>query len=89
MSKSIVLKVSSAFLVGGQVARAGELVEVTVTEAKDLLSRGKAVLATADDAPKLQEPQQQEGEGTQANEGQNAAPVAPAAKAQRQPKKAK
>ena len=47
MSESVVLKVTSAFLVGGQVAKAGELVEVTKAEAKDLLHRGKATLAVS------------------------------------------
>lgn len=53
MSKTVMLKVTSAFLVGGEVARKGEVVEVTTAEAKDLLHRGKAVLATAADEPKL------------------------------------
>lgn len=53
MSKTVMLKVTSAFLVGGEVARNGEVVEVTTAEAKDLLHRGKAVLATAADEPKL------------------------------------
>ena len=43
--EAVTLKVTSAFLVGGKVARTGELVEVTMTEAKDLLARGKATLA--------------------------------------------
>lgn len=51
MTKSVFLKVSSAFLVGGQIAKTGEIVEVTEAEAKDLLQRGKATLATANDAP--------------------------------------
>ncbi len=55
MSKTVMLKVTSAFLVGGELARSGEVVEVTTAEAKDLLHRGKAVLATAADEPK--EPQ--------------------------------
>lgn len=45
---SVTLKVTSAFLVGGALARPGELVEVTVSEAKDLLARGKAELATVE-----------------------------------------
>lgn len=53
MSKTVMLKVTSAFMVGGEVARKGEVVEVTTAEAKDLLHRGKAVLATAADEPKL------------------------------------
>jgi hypothetical protein len=51
MSKSVFLKVSSAFLVGGHIATVGEIVEVSEAEAKDLLQRGKASLATAHDAP--------------------------------------
>ena len=50
MNKSVFLKVSSAFLVGGTIAKTGEIVEVSEGEAKDLLQRGKATLATADDA---------------------------------------
>lgn len=54
MPESIVLKVTSAFLVGGKLAKAGELVEVTTAEAKDLLARGKANLATvADEKPRV------------------------------------
>lgn len=37
-------------MIGGDIAKAGEIVEVTTAEAKDLLARGKAVVATADDA---------------------------------------
>lgn len=51
MTKSVFLKVSSAFLVGGTIAKTGEIVEVSESEAKDLLQRGKATLATAADAP--------------------------------------
>lgn len=51
MSDSVFLKVSSAFLVGGSLAKKGEVVEVTNAEAKDLLARGKAVVATERDAP--------------------------------------
>ena len=51
MSKSVFLKVSSAFMVGGHIAKTGEIVEVSEGEAKDLLQRGKAILATAADAP--------------------------------------
>lgn len=50
MSDTIFLKVTSAFLVGGEVAKIGEIVEVTQAEAKDLLARGKAEVATANDA---------------------------------------
>lgn len=64
--ETVFLKVSSAFLVGGQLAKAGEVVEVTKAEAKDLLARGKAVVATGADAPEQEqhqdEVQQPEGE---------------------------
>jgi hypothetical protein len=50
MSKSVFLLVTSAFMVDGQIAKAGEVVEVSNTEAKDLLNRGKAKLATIDAA---------------------------------------
>lgn len=42
--KSVLLKLTSAIAIGGAVARAGEVVEVTELEAKNLLSRGKGVL---------------------------------------------
>ena len=51
MSESVFLKVSSAFLCGGAIAKKGEVVEVSNVEAKDLLARGKAVVATESDAP--------------------------------------
>ncbi|MBF9235583.1 hypothetical protein [Microvirga alba] len=57
MSESIILKVTSAMIVGGQIAKPGEMIEVTHAEAKDMLHRGKAVLATATDAPEPVEKQ--------------------------------
>lgn len=60
MTKTVFLKVSSAFLVGGQLAKAGEIVEVTGTEAKDLLARGKATVATVADSPEDQEQEQEQ-----------------------------
>ena len=74
MSKTVFLKVSSAFLVGGQLAKAGEIVEVTGTEAKDLLARGKATVATVADAPEDQEQdQEQQQDEAQQPEGEAAA----------------
>jgi hypothetical protein len=55
--ETVILKVTSAIVVGGEVMRAGDLVEVTRSEAKDLLHRGKAELATEADAPKAVEPE--------------------------------
>lgn len=47
--KSYVLKLTSAIVVDGGIVKAGSLVELSTAEAKNLLSRGKAVLATAED----------------------------------------
>lgn len=44
MSKSIVLKLTSAIVIDGEVIKAGSLVEVSESEAKNLLHRGKAVI---------------------------------------------
>lgn len=49
MGKSFVLKLTSAIAVDGEVVAAGGLVEVDEPTAKNLLHRGKAVLATAED----------------------------------------
>lgn len=46
---TVTLKLTAAIVVAGQVLRPGSLVEVTESEAKDLLRRGKAVVATAAD----------------------------------------
>lgn len=47
--KSYVLFLTSAIVVDGGIVKAGQLVELSEPEAKNLLSRGKARLATADD----------------------------------------
>ncbi len=54
MSKSVYLKLTSAIAVDGQIIPASKpgrpsVIEVSELEAKNLLGRGKAVLATADD----------------------------------------
>lgn len=50
MYKTITIKVASAFVVRGEIAMPGSLVEVSIEDAKDLLHRGKAELATEADA---------------------------------------
>lgn len=42
--KSVLLKLTSAIVIAGAIAKAGEVVEVTELEAKNLLARGKGVL---------------------------------------------
>lgn len=42
--KSVLIKLTSAIAISGGIAKAGEVVEVTELEAKNLLSRGKGVL---------------------------------------------
>lgn len=49
--KTAHLKLTSAIAFGGTIQRAGTIVEVSESEARNLLDRGKAVLATADDRP--------------------------------------
>lgn len=44
MSKSIVLLLTSAIVIDGDVMKKGSLVEVSEAEAKNLLHRGKAVI---------------------------------------------
>lgn len=63
--KSVVLKLTSAIAMDGSIAKAGELIEVEMNVAKNLLHRGKAVVATeADGAPTADEADDEgEGEG--------------------------
>lgn len=53
LSKSFVLKLTSAIAVDGDVMRAGSLVEVDEATARNLLHRGKAELATESDGGEL------------------------------------
>lgn len=46
--KTLILKLTCAIVIGGEVLRAGSLVEVSRGEARDLLSRGKAELHAHD-----------------------------------------
>lgn len=68
--EEITLKLTSAIAVDGEILKAGRLVQVTDSEAKNLLGRGKAVLATASEvdrafpaaeAPKPAPPMNAEG----------------------------
>lgn len=47
MAENVSLKISSAVIIGGKMIKSGEVVEVTNAEARDLLHRGKANLATS------------------------------------------
>lgn len=42
--KSVLIKLTSAIAISGAIAKAGEVVEVTELEAKNLLARGKGKL---------------------------------------------
>lgn len=61
MAKSYVLKLTSAVAIDGQICRKDSLVEVSEAEAKNLLARGKAEVATADE---LLETETDEAEAT-------------------------
>lgn len=52
----ITLRVTSAFWVGGEMAKPGELVDVSDAEARDLLSRGVADLPEVAASPPPPEP---------------------------------
>lgn len=54
MSKSVFLVLTSAIGLAGEIARAGDVVEVTPAEATNLLRRGKGRLATADDGVEVE-----------------------------------
>ena len=55
MGKTVWLRVSSAFLVGGKIARPGDPpVEVEESVARSLLHRGKATLATMPQEKKIE-----------------------------------
>jgi hypothetical protein len=49
MKQNVHLVVTSAFMLAGDMAVEGDIVEVTNAEARDLLERGKARVATAED----------------------------------------
>lgn len=51
MSDTVYLVVTSAFVLAGDIVTEGEIVEVTNAEARDLLGRGKARVATEEDRP--------------------------------------
>ena len=48
-TQNVYLVVTSAFVLAGEIAKPGELVEVSDSEARDLLNRGKARPATEED----------------------------------------
>jgi hypothetical protein len=58
MKDNVYLVATSAFMVAGDMILAGDVVEVSDSEARDLLSRGKARVATAEDGA----PQDDDGE---------------------------
>lgn len=50
-TENVTLKLTASIAVGGNILRRGQLVEVTEVEARGLLARGKAELATSADEP--------------------------------------
>jgi hypothetical protein len=50
--RTFVLKVVHPFVISGRIVAAGSLVEMAEHDARMMLERGRAVLATADDEPK-------------------------------------
>lgn len=56
MEEQFHLKLTATVVVGGEIKRAGSIVQLGKRHALDLLSRGKAVVATADDQPDEADP---------------------------------
>ena len=76
MTETVFLKVTSAFLANGLIAKPGEVVEVAIAEAKDLLHRGKAEVANESDAHKVAPHPLSVGETIEADEAEEAPAVA-------------
>lgn len=70
MSESVAVKLTSAIGIAGVLVRAGEVIEVSESAAKDLLRRGKAELATEEDEPQHQ-PESLGDKETGADQGDN------------------
>jgi hypothetical protein len=49
--KMATIKLTAAIAIGGEIVRAGTVIDIGEDAAKDLLRRGKAEVATADDEP--------------------------------------
>lgn len=67
--ETVLLKVTSAFFVGGKMARPGDVVEVPTSDARDLLNRGKARLAEVAAAEPQAEVAAAEPQADEATEG--------------------
>lgn len=65
MKESVVVKLTSAIAVEGQIVRAGELVELSHAEAVNLLHRGKCTIADESDVFLTEEEQREEVERIQ------------------------
>lgn len=65
MKESVVVKLTSAIVVDGQIVRAGELVEVSHAEAVNLLHRGKCTISDESDISLTEEEQREEAERVQ------------------------
>lgn len=64
MFKTFFLKLTSALLIDGVICRAGEIVEVSESQAKNFLYRGKAEVATVEElkAAGIELPEETESE---------------------------
>ena len=67
MSKNVKIKVTSAFVYGGQIRTPGKIVEMPEAEAKPILEREKAVMANGGDDAKGRKP----AKGADAGKGGN------------------
>lgn len=70
-AETVHLVITSTIAIGGQIKRTNSLVEVSETDARFYLERGKARLATADDLP-VAPPAADESEADEADEADEA-----------------
>lgn len=73
--KTATIKLTAAITLGGGIAKAGEIIEVSEEAAKSLMLRGKAELATA--ADEVEQPEAEEAEAEAEATAEDEVPAAP------------
>lgn len=78
-TETYTLKLTHAIVVDGEILRPGSLVDLAERDAKELLRRGKAVIAEEGDAPRnaVRQDSADEGEEGEADESEQAPPPPP------------
>lgn len=77
MTKTATVKLTAAIGVAGELVKRDSIITIPEAAAKDLLRRGKAVMATADDEPEAEAVEVEAEAETPADDEPEAAPEAP------------